>query len=79
MILAVDAAEGVRDFANRGVGFDGGENGGEKIFTVAGAAIQFREGRLRLAGSALCAEGLEIPDLSALAPCSQRGCAIMSS
>jgi hypothetical protein len=31
LILAEEAAEGVGDFADGGVGFDGGEDGGEEI------------------------------------------------
>jgi hypothetical protein len=32
LIFAEEAAKGVGDFADSGVSFDGGENGGEKIF-----------------------------------------------
>src|SRR5204863_8067681 len=31
-VFAEDAAEGVGDFADRGIGFDGGEDGGEEVF-----------------------------------------------
>ena len=38
---AEDLAESVGDFADGGVRFDGGEDGGEKIFGGAGAALEF--------------------------------------
>ena len=41
LVFAVDAAEGVGDFANGGVGLDGGENRWEQIFGGAGAAFEF--------------------------------------
>ena len=41
VVFAIDAAEGVGDFAYGGVGFDGGEDGGEKIFASGGAALEF--------------------------------------
>src|SRR6266850_2065418 len=39
LVFAEDAAEGVGDFADGGVGFDGGEDGGEEIFGSGGAAL----------------------------------------
>ena len=41
LVFAEDAAEGVGDFAYGGVGFDGGEDGGEEIFCRRGAALEF--------------------------------------
>jgi hypothetical protein len=32
LIFAEEAAKGIGDFPDSGVGFDGGEDGGEKIF-----------------------------------------------
>ena len=39
LIFAEDAAEGVGDFADGGVGLDGGEDGGKEIFCGGGAAL----------------------------------------
>jgi len=39
VILAEDFAEGVGDFADGGVGFDGSEDGGKKIVGGTGAAL----------------------------------------
>ena len=44
LIFAEDAAEGVGDFADRGVGFDGGEDSRKKILGGRGAALEFGEG-----------------------------------
>lgn len=41
LVFAEDAAEGVGDFADAGVGFDGGENGWKEIFGGSGAALKF--------------------------------------
>ena len=41
LVFAEEASEGVGDFADGGVGFDGGEDGGEKIFGGGGAALEF--------------------------------------
>src|SRR5258707_15691309 len=45
LVFAEDAAEGVGDFADGGVGFDGGEDGGEEIFGSGGAGGGVRERR----------------------------------
>ena len=65
MVFAEDVAEGVGDFAYGGEGFDGGEDGGEKIFGGPGAALEFGEGGLRFGVVAFGAEGLEAGDLRA--------------
>ena len=66
LVFAEDAAEGVGDFADGGVGFDGGENGGQEIFGGGGAALEFGESGLRFRGVALGAQGVEARDLGAL-------------
>src|SRR5215831_9596664 len=53
LIFAEEAAQGVRDFADGGVGFDGGEDGGEKIVGGGRAALEFREGGLHSSGIAV--------------------------
>src|SRR5258706_11861958 len=65
LIFAEDAAEGVGDFADGGVGFDGGEDCGEKIFGSGGAALEFSEGGLCFGGVALGAESVQAGDLGA--------------
>src|SRR5258705_5290515 len=50
LVFAEDAAEGVGDFADGGVGFDGGEDGGEATFGRGGAAAGF-------GGSRICSGG----------------------
>src|SRR5229473_7211567 len=59
LVFAEDAAEGVGDFADGGVGFDGGEDGGEKICGGGGAALEFSEGGLCFGGVALGAESVQ--------------------
>src|SRR5258706_16118021 len=46
LVFAEDAAEGVGDFADGGVAFDGGEDGGEAIFGSGGAAGGVGGGRV---------------------------------
>jgi hypothetical protein len=41
LVFAEDVSEGVGDFADRGVGFDGGEDGGEEIFGGGGVPLEF--------------------------------------
>lgn len=52
LVFAENAAEGVGDFANGGVGFDGGENGGEEILVAGGAALEFGQGGFGAGGVA---------------------------
>ena len=67
LVFAEDAAEGVGDFADGGVGFDGGEDGGEQIFGGGGAACEFGEGGLWCARNhASGAKALQARDLVAL-------------
>src|SRR5260370_1304028 len=66
LVFAEDAAEGVGDFADGGVGFDGGENGGEEVFGGGGAALEFGERGFGAGGIALGAEGVQAGDLGAL-------------
>src|SRR6266567_2969647 len=44
LVFAEDAAEGVGDFADRGVGFDGGEDSRKKILGGRRAMIEISEG-----------------------------------
>src|SRR5712692_8747154 len=66
LVFAEDAAEGVGDFADGGVGFDGGEDGGEEIFGSGGAALEFSEGGFGEGGIAFGAERVQAGDLGAL-------------
>src|SRR4249919_3283500 len=66
LVFAEDAAEGVGDFTNGGVGFDGGEDGGEEIFCGGGAALEFGESGLGTSGIAFGAEGVQAGDLGTL-------------
>src|SRR5258706_10576657 len=66
LVFAEDAAEGVGDFADGGVGFDGGEDGGEEIFRGGGAALEFGESGLGAGGIAPGAESVHAGDLGAL-------------
>jgi len=66
LVFAEDAAEGVGDFADGGVGFDGGEDGGEKIFGSGGAALELGESRFCAGGVTLGTESVETSDLRAL-------------
>ena len=65
VVFAENLAEGVGDFADGGVGFNGGEDGREKIFRGAGATLEFDESGLDFGGIPLGAEGVEAGDLSA--------------
>src|SRR5467141_4638819 len=66
LVFAEDAAEGVGDFADGGVGFDGGEDGGKKIFGGGGAALELGEGGLGAGGVAFGAQGVQADNLGAL-------------
>src|SRR5712664_2591302 len=66
LVFAEDAAEGVGDFARGGVGFDGGEDGGEEIFGSGGAALELGESRFCAGGVTLGTESVEASDLRAL-------------
>src|ERR1700682_2801077 len=66
LVFAEDAAEGVGDFPDGGVGFNGGEDGGEKIFGGGGAALELGESRFCAGGVTLGAESVEASDLGAL-------------
>src|SRR6267378_3357554 len=66
LVFAEDAAEGVGDFADGGVGFDGGEDGGEEIFGSGGAALELGESRFCAGGVTLGTESVEASDLRAL-------------
>src|SRR5712664_1127339 len=65
LVFAEDAAEGVGDFTDGGVGFDGGEDGGEEIFGGGGAALEFGEGGFGEGGVALGADSVQAGDLGA--------------
>src|SRR5260370_645382 len=65
LVFAEDAAEGVGDFADGGVGFDGGEDGGEEILGGGGAALEFGEAGFGEGGVALGAECVQAGDLGA--------------
>src|SRR5690348_12706031 len=66
LILAEKAAEGVGDFADRSVGFDGVEDGREKIFRCVGTALEFGKGGGHAVRIATGAESFEPGDLRAL-------------
>src|SRR5258706_11463895 len=63
LVFAEDAAEGVGDFAHGGVGFDGGEDGGEEIFGSGGAALELGESPFFAGGGKLGTGGGEGRDL----------------
>src|SRR6267143_5152708 len=65
-VFAKDAAEGVGDFADGGVGVDGGEDGGKEIFGSGGAALEFGESGFDEGGVALGAQSVQASDLGAL-------------
>src|SRR5258706_7101440 len=66
LVFAEDAAEGVGDFADGGVGFDGGEDGGEEIFGSGGAALELGESRFFAGGVTLWTESVEARELRAV-------------
>src|SRR6267143_652314 len=66
LVFAEDAAEGVGDFSDRGVGLDGGEDRGEKILRCAGEALELGEGGFGARGITLRAESVQAGDLRAL-------------
>src|SRR5216684_2293561 len=66
LVFAEDAAEGVGNFADSGVGFDGGEDGGKEIFGGGGAALEFSERGFGTGGVAFGAESVQAGDLGAL-------------
>src|SRR5467141_543847 len=66
LVFAEDAAEGVGDFADGGVGFDGGEDGREEIFGSGGAALELGKDGFGAGRVALGAESVEASDLRAL-------------
>src|SRR6266700_2098777 len=66
LVFAEDAAEGVGDFADGGVGFDGGEDGGKEIFIRGSSALEFGEGGLEARGIAPGAKSVQAGDLGAL-------------
>src|SRR5216683_656781 len=66
LVFAEDAAEGVGDFADGGVGFDRGEDGGKEIFSGGGAALELGEGGLGAGGVAFGAQGVQAGNLGAL-------------
>ena len=59
MVFAEGAAQRVGDFANRGVGFDGPEDGGHEILAAARAAFDFFERRARFRAVAPGAQRLQ--------------------
>src|SRR6267143_626017 len=65
-VFAKDAAEGVGDFADGGVGFDGGEDGGKEIFGSGGAALELGKGGFGEGGVAPDAQSVQAGDLGAL-------------
>src|SRR5579859_7470983 len=66
LIFAEDASERVGDFTYGGVGFDGGEDGGEEVFGGGGAALEYGQGGSRSGGIASGAKGVQAGDLGAL-------------
>src|SRR5712664_2611287 len=66
LVFAEDAAEGVGDFTDRGVGLDSGEDRGEKILLCGGQALEGGEGRFGARAITLRAESIQAGDLRAL-------------
>src|SRR5205807_689993 len=66
LVFAEDAAEGIGNFADGGVGFDGGEDGREEVFGSGGDALELGKGGLDAGGIAPGAESVEAGDLGAL-------------
>src|SRR5258708_2806887 len=66
LVFAEDAAEGVGDFADGGVGFDGGEDGWKEILRGGGAALEFGESGLSFGGTSFGSESVQTSDLGAL-------------
>src|SRR5712664_3862355 len=66
LVFAEDAAEGIGDFADGGVGCDGGEDGGEEIFGGGGAALEFGEGGFCTDRITVGAESVQAGNLGAL-------------
>src|SRR6266446_4107857 len=66
LVFAEDAAEGVGDFADGGVGFDGGEDGRKEILRGGGAALEFGESGLSFGGTSFGSESVQTSDLGAL-------------
>src|SRR2546428_1895093 len=56
LVFAEDAAESVRDFADRRVSFDRCENCGHEILRSGGSALEFRKRPFDLAGGATRAQ-----------------------
>src|SRR5580693_6593889 len=65
LVFAELLAEGVGNFADRGVRLDGGEDGGHQVFAAAGAAGQFVQCGFCSYGVALCAHRFQPSDLVA--------------
>src|SRR5215472_2103395 len=66
LIFAEDAAEGVGDFADGGVGFDGREDRREKILCRGGSMLEFGERGLHAGGIAAATKSFHSGDLRAL-------------
>src|SRR6185437_10749613 len=59
LVFSEGTAQGIRDFAQGGVRFDGREDGGHKIFCGAGAAFDFGEGGVGFCGVAADAQRIQ--------------------
>ena len=57
-VFAELAAKSVGNFSHGGIGFNGGEDGGEQIFGGGGAASELRQSGLDLGAVAFCAKGM---------------------
>src|SRR5882672_4216129 len=66
LILTEDAAERIGNFADGGVGFDGGKDGGEEILWSGGAALELGKRRFGVRGVTFDAESVQPSDLGAL-------------
>src|SRR6267143_3405848 len=66
LILAEHAAQGVGDFADSGVGFDGGEDGRKKIFRRGSAALELGKRQFGARGVAFGAQSVQSRNLGAL-------------
>src|SRR6266436_3796814 len=66
LVFAEHAAKGVGNFADSGVGFDGGEDGRKKILSRASAALEFGERGLGARGVTFGSQGVQSDNLGAL-------------
>src|SRR6266849_1601434 len=66
LVLAEHAAQGIGDFADGGIGFDGGEDCRQEILRCDGAALEFGECGIDPCGITLRAQSVQACDLRTL-------------